>query len=291
MTVTDPNYFFNLINGVSGTTPDTPYGHELTFLRLIKQQTNAYTAVIRNAYNKASNLVAYPAGNSLADQLKIVSCLIKGGLKTPVYIVNHQGSFDTHANQVDSSDTTKGKHAELLTTLSDAVAAFQQDLNAMAISDRVAAMTFTEFGRRIKSNDSLGTDHGTSTPVFFFGASVKPAIIGTNPTIPDMVTSSDQVPMQHDFRAVYYSVLKDWFLLTDNQLLNVLPDPYTTLPIFKQLAALPVSLLSFNGKWVTDKVNLQWEVDQEACIDYYEVQRSDDGLSAAFFFYGLSAAF
>lgn len=279
MTLTDPNYFFNLINGVADTTPDTPYGHELTFLRLIKQQTNIYTSVIRDAYNKTTNLAAYPANNSLADQLKIVACLIKGGLKTPVYIVNHQGSFDTHANQVDSTDTTRGKHAELLATLATAVQAFQQDLNAMAVSDRVATMTLTEFGRRIKSNDSLGTDHGTSTPVFFFGASVNPAIIGTNPTIPDMVTSSDQVPMQHDFRAVYYSVMKDWFLLTDNQLLNVLPDPYITLPIFKPLAALPVTLLSFNGKWLTDKVNLQWEVDHETGIDYYEVQRSDDGLN------------
>jgi uncharacterized protein (DUF1501 family) len=280
MTVSNPNYFYNLINGVSGDVPNTPYGHELTFLRLIKQQTNAYTTVIRTAYNKSANAASYSSNNSLAEQLKIVARLIKGGLKTPVYVVNQQESFDTHAKQIeDITDTTKGKHATLLDTLSTAVTAFQQDLIGMGISDRVASMTFTEFGRRIKSNDSLGTDHGTSTPMFFFGTSVNPVIIGSNPTIPDKVTPSNQVPMQHDFRAVYYTVLKDWFMLTNNQLNNVLPDAYTTLPIFKQQVALPVKLLSFTGKWLEKKVALQWEVDQESGIDQYEVQRADDGIS------------
>jgi uncharacterized protein (DUF1501 family) len=278
VTVTDPNAFNNLVTGSSGTAPATPYGHELTFLRLIRQQTNAYTAVITNAYNATSNLVTYPAGNGLADQFKIIARLIKGGLKTPVYVVNHPDSFDTHATQVDILDATQGNHANMLGILSDAVSAFQQDLIAMGISDRVASMTFTEFGRRIKSNDSLGTDHGTGTPVFFFGTSLNPTIIGNNPTIPANATTDDQVTMQNDFRAVYYSVLKDWFELTADQLTSVLPDPYTTLPIFK-LTALPVKLLSFTGNWIANNVTLQWKVDQESGIDHYEVQRSDDGIN------------
>ncbi len=278
MIVNNPDYFYNLVNGVSGDAPGTPYGHELTFLRLIKQQTNIYTGIIRDAYNNAANLVTYPTGNSLGDQLKIVACLIKGGLKTPVYIVSHQGSFDTHANQADTSDTTTGKHADLLNTLSGAVSSFQQDLIAMGISDRVATMTSTEFGRRIKSNDSLGTDHGQASPVFFFGTNLNPVIIGDNPKLPDNATVSDQVPMQHDFRAVYYSVIKDWFALSDDQIASVLPDPYTSLPIFK-LAALPVSLLSFTGTWQNKAVNLIWQTDHESGVDHYEVQRSDDGVN------------
>jgi uncharacterized protein (DUF1501 family) len=276
VTVTDPDSFYNLVSGDVDAAPDTPYGHELTFLRLIRQQTNSYTGVISNAFNATANLVAYPDGNSLADQLKIIARLIKGGLKTPVYVVSHPSSFDTHATQVDPTDTTKGTHANLLGILSDAVSSFQQDLVAMNISDRVASMTFTEFGRRIKSNDSLGTDHGAGTPVFFFGTNLNPVIIGSNPQIPVNATSDDQVTMQNDFRAVYYSVLKDWFMLSDDQLISVLPDPYTTLPIFKQIA-LPVKLLSFTGNWIDSKVTLQWQVDQESGIDHYEVQRSDDG--------------
>jgi len=276
-TVTDPSSFYQMVEGEVDATPDNAYGHELTFLRLIKQKTNAYAAVISNAFAGGTNLAAYPDGNALADQLKIVARLIKGGLKTPVYVVNHPVSFDTHASQVDGSDTTKGNHANILATLSKAVGAFQQDLIAMNVSQRVAAMTFTEFGRRIKSNDSGGTDHGVGNPVFFFGTGVNPVIIGTNPQLPDFATVNDQVPMQYDFRAVYYSVLKEWFEMTDDQLQSVLFQPYTALPIFKQQVALPVTLLSFTGQWLTNKVSLQWEVDQESGIDYYEVQRSDDG--------------
>jgi uncharacterized protein (DUF1501 family) len=280
VTVTDPSSFYQLINGISGTVPATPYGHELTFVRLIKQQTNQYTSVIKNAFSETSgNTVSYPSDNTLADQLKIVSRLIKGGLKTPVYVVNHPGSFDTHANQVDITDTTKGAHANLLAILSEAVNAFQQDLINMQISDRVASMTLTEFGRRIKSNDSVGSDHGAATPIFFFGTRLNPVIIGNNPQIPDNITSSDQVNMQHDFRSVYYSVLKDWFQLSDAQITSVFPDSYISLPIFK-VVALPVKLLSFTGKWM-NTVGLKWEVDQESGIDYYEVQRSDDGTSFA----------
>ncbi len=279
VTVTDPSSFYQLINGVTSATPDTPYGHELTFVRLMKQQTSEYANIIKTAFGATSgNTVTYPSDNPLADQLKIVSRLIKGGLKTPVYVVNHPASFDTHANQVDPIDTTQGMHASILGSFSDAISAFQQDLINMQISDRVASMTLTEFGRRVKSNDSLGTDHGAATPVFFFGTNLNPTIIGNNPPIPDNTSVNDQVNMQHDVKAIYYSVLKDWFQLTDNQLYSVLPATYTTLPIFKQLV-LPVRLLSFTGKWAGSQVNLQWEIDQESGIDQYEVQRSDDGIN------------
>ena len=279
VTVTNPSTFYELINGVSGSVPDSPYGHELTFVRLIKQQTSEYTTVIKNAFNATSgNTVTYPSNNTLADQLQIVARLIKGGLKTPIYVVNHPNSFDTHASQVDTTDVTRGNHANMLAVLSDAVSAFQQDLINMQISDRVAAMTLTEFGRRIKSNDSLGSDHGAGTPMFFFGTNLNPVIIGTNPPIPNTVTVSDQVNMQHDIKAVYYTVLKDWFQLSDTDISTVFPDAYTVLPIFKQVA-LPVTLLSFTGNWVGKTVNLQWQTEHESGIDRYEVQRSDDGTS------------
>src|SRR5690606_39951276 len=66
--------------------------------------------------------IFYPeAGqNRLADQLKIVARLISGGLKTKIYVVNING-FDTHANQVESGDTSSGEHAQLLSDLSEAI--------------------------------------------------------------------------------------------------------------------------------------------------------------------------
>lgn len=275
VTVTNPNSFFNLVNGTSDPAPDTPYGHELTFLRLLKQQTNAYTAVIAAAYNSNTTLATYPTSNSLADQLKIVARLIKGGLKTPIYIVNHPNSFDTHSNQTNTADTTTGTHANLLSLLSKAISAFQQDLTLKGVDDRVVGMTFTEFGRRIKSNASGGTDHGTAIPMFFFGKNINPGLTGSSPVLPANATVNDQIPMQFDFRAVYYTILKDWFELSDTDLSAVLSQTYTTLPIFRQ-TALPVTLLSFKGNW-NDKVTLQWQVDQENNTSRYEIERSKDG--------------
>lgn len=277
VTVTSPGTFYELIDGVAGSVPDSPYGHELSFIRLIKQQTSEYTSVIKNAFNSTSgNTVSYPSNNSLGDQLRIVARLIKGGLKTPVYVVNHPDSFDTHASQVDLIDTTTGNHAKMLSVLSQAVAAFQQDLVNMQISDRVTSMTLTEFGRRIKSNDSLGSDHGAATPVFFFGTNLNPVVVGANPAIPNAVTVNDQVNMQNDIKAIYYTVLKDWFQLSDGDIASVFPDAYSILPIFRQVA-LPVNLLSFTGNWINKAVNLQWQTDHESGIDRYEIQRSDDG--------------
>ena len=120
--------FYNIVNGTVDPAPNTPAGHELKFIRYIKQQTEVYTNIIKNAAQKAQNKSPlWPTtGNRLADQLKIVSRLIAGGLKTPIYIVN-LGGFDTHSQQTDSSDPTKGNHANLLGFLSEAVNAFFDD--------------------------------------------------------------------------------------------------------------------------------------------------------------------
>ncbi|MFN8330180.1 MAG: DUF1501 domain-containing protein [Saprospiraceae bacterium] len=72
-------------------------------------------------------------------------------------------------------------------------------------------MTFSEFGRRIKANDSTGTDHGTAAPLFVFGSCIKGGMIGNNPTISDNVQNDEGVTVQIDFRSVYASILIDWF--------------------------------------------------------------------------------
>jgi hypothetical protein len=220
MSITDPTSFYQFVNGTVDTAPNTPAGHELTYVRLVAQQTQQYSGTIKAAADKATNLsTLYPTAgtNSLADQLKIVAQLIAGGLKTQVYMVS-LGGFDTHAGQTDASATENGTHANLMQKISQAVNAFQDDLKKLAIDDRVLGMTFSEFGRRIKSNDSLGTDHGAAAPLFIFGKNVKPGITGNNPIIPSSVTANDNVPMQVDFRSVYASILKYWFNVSDSEL-------------------------------------------------------------------------
>ena len=127
-----------------------------------------------------------------------------------VYVLNING-FDTHDSQVSGTSTTQGAHADLIKRLSDAINAFQDDLSLLGLEDRVAGMTFSEFGRQIASNASLGTDHGDAAPLFLFGTCLDFSIIGPNPVIEDTIVSQLGIPMQIDFRDIYASILRDWF--------------------------------------------------------------------------------
>ncbi|HPI55079.1 MAG TPA: DUF1501 domain-containing protein, partial [Chitinophagaceae bacterium] len=209
-TIADIDNFYNIVNGTVDPAPNTRGGNELTYVRYIIQQTQAYTSRIQSSALAGSNVATYPSNNNLADQLKIVAKLISGGLQTPVYIVTIDG-FDTHDTQVDSSDHRLGWHADLLTNLSNAIGAFQEDLELQNLDQNVVGLTFSEFGRRIISNGSHGTDHGEAAPMFVFGTQVNQSVIGTSPVLPAAATVYDSVPMQHDFRQIYSTILSDWF--------------------------------------------------------------------------------
>lgn len=238
MSVTDPNAFYELVNGVQTPAPATPAGELLTHVRTVKRQSNAYGQVIVDAFGKAANLAAYPEDNSLAAQLKIVARLIAGGLKTRIYLVSI-GGFDTHDSQVIPGNTTQGEHANLLRQVSDAIAAFQQDIEQLGVAQRVTGMTFSEFGRRIISNFSNGTDHGAAAPVFLFGSAVDGGILGDNPEIPANANAGSNLPMQYDFRSVYGTILRDWFCVSPDILQNILYRDYQTLPLFSAIDCLP----------------------------------------------------
>jgi uncharacterized protein (DUF1501 family) len=235
LAISDPNNFYNLINGIQDAAPNTPAGKELTYIRQVSQQTQQYGTVIKAAAAKVTKQGTYPTGNTLADQLKIVARLIAGGLKTRVYMVSI-GSFDTHATQVNAGATETGTHANLLQKTSDAVKAFMDDLKGLGASKRVMGMTFSEFGRRIKSNASAGTDHGAAAPLFLFGDYVQGGVLGTSPTISANVSVNDNIPMQYDFRSVYASCLQEWFCVSSNVLNNVMLNNFQALPIVKDTA-------------------------------------------------------
>ena len=235
ISVSDPTNFYNMINGIQDTVPNTPAGKELAYIRNTSIQTNLYAARIKDAANSiVQQSSAYPVEktNSLADQLKIVARLIAGGLKTKIYLVN-LGGFDTHNSQVDATNTSIGTHATLLGKVSVAINAFMEDLKFLNISNRVTGMTFSEFGRRIKSNLSNGSDHGAAAPLFVFGDNVISGILGTNPTIPASVTVNDNIPMQYDFRSVYASILEQWFGLNKTLLETVMLKNFQSLPLIK----------------------------------------------------------
>lgn len=208
--VNDPFDAFNLAEN-QGANDGTYFGSHMAYLNNLIVQANAYGSAINDAANAGNTLsTLYDDNNPLAVQFRYIAQMISGGLKTKVYILNVDG-FDTHDSQVVSGDTSQGAHANLLKRISDAVEAFQDDLALLGLEQRVAGMTFSEFGRQVASNYSYGTDHGDAAPMFLFGSCIDSGIIGPNPVIDSVIQDQKGVPMQIDFRDVYASILKDWF--------------------------------------------------------------------------------
>ncbi|WP_338869636.1 DUF1501 domain-containing protein [Spirosoma sp. SC4-14] len=233
LAISNPSNFYNLIEDKVEVASNTRWGEQLAYLEKVSQKTDQYAGVIKKAamkITKQSDKYPAPGKNQLADQLKIVARLVAGGLRTKVYLVSI-GSFDTHSKQAEADDTTTGTHAQLLRKVSEAVGAFMDDLTKLQVADRVVGMTFSEFGRRIKSNASGGTDHGTAAPVLYFGNSVKAGIIGTNPQLPTTITVNDNVAMQYDFRSVYATVLQQWLNFSSDQIRQILFGQYPLLPM------------------------------------------------------------
>ncbi len=232
----DPSNLSALATPINRTLPDSCFGDKMEFLVNSIIQTNSYNEVIEKANEKGTNLSSkYNDNSNLANKLKVVAKLIAGGLKTKVYVVDI-GGWDTHGDQVSEGDYRNGRHPLLLTELSDAITAFQDDLKQLGIEDKVLGMTYSEFGRQIKSNDSQGTDHGTAAPLMVFGTCVNSAIIGDNPEISPDTQQGEGVPMQFDFRSVYGSILVDWLGVAEQSVRDLLFTDFQHLPILNNCA-------------------------------------------------------
>lgn len=276
----NPAALINVATGTPGPAPVSDYGTELTFIRMMKDQSNAYTTRISASYAAQTTMSSmYPtSGNTLADQLKIVARLIGGGLSTPVYIVNHPDSFDSHVNQVNAGTPTVGYHANILAKLSVAISAFQDDITLMGKATKVTGMTFSEFGRRVIQNTSSGTDHGSGAPVIFFGAMLRGGVTGTSPILPTNPTSNTQVPMQFDFRQLYTTVMQKWLCMSDTESQTVLNGTFATVPIFNEVV-LPLDGIELYGNWAGEFANLEFNVFENDKYETFEIERSTNGLN------------
>lgn len=224
------------LGGVQGVIPADCYGDVLIYVNNTVAQTNAYAEAIRKAAAAGNNLSTKysAAGNTpLGTALKHVARLISGGLQTRLYIVQ-LGGFDTHDNQVVAGAPEMGKHSELLKELSDAIAAFQDDVELLGISGRVMGLTYSEFGRRIRSNAGLGSDHGTAAPHFLFGSCAKKQILGEAPVIDKQVGIEDGVPMQFDFRNMFGTLVHHWLGASVAEVSSLLLSSYAPLPIIRE---------------------------------------------------------
>lgn len=230
--VDNPDTFYELV-GVNYTgewddeLPDTRGGEELEFIRTIDRETFAYAQAIQAAAENGQNTVPYPQ-TSLGLQLEIVAKLISGGLATPLYLTSEFG-FDTHAQQA-------GAHANLMASVGQSINTFMADLGNQDLRDRVLVMTTSEFGRRVNENGGYGTDHGTAAPHFLIGETVNGGVYGGNPDLSSLDPNGNML-IQHDYRTVYGTILRDWFGASPAAAQDVLFGDYGTIPVLDPVAS------------------------------------------------------
>ncbi len=177
---------------------------------------------VRQASASYRTTVDYGIGGAFGGGLQRVAALIAAGMLTRVYYVTYPGNaFDTHVQQADG-------HSRLLMYTADAVRAFMQDLKRIGRASDVSVMMFTEFGRRVEENGSLGTDHGTATPMFVFGPGLKPGFHGRPPSLTDL--DDGTLKMTTDFRRVYATMIREWLGCQDAD--TVLKGTFEPLGLF-----------------------------------------------------------
>jgi uncharacterized protein (DUF1501 family) len=145
--------------------------------------------------------VTYPANTDFNNRLASLAEMIATGMPLQCVAIDAPGAYDTHANQdVNLPKTIK--------PVADALLAFQRDLEARGVADRVVTLIWSEFGRRVKQNNT-GTDHGAAGLGMLMGTRVKGTMIGEFPGLSSL-DSMGNLKATSDFRALYSSLLESW---------------------------------------------------------------------------------
>ena len=161
--------------------------------------------------DKYSSIIEYP-NSAFARNMKTIAQIIAADLDVMVFYTRI-GGFDTHANQVVAGNSLQGIHANLLDDVSQSIKAFYDDMVEMGRDKDVVVFTWSEFGRRLHDNGSLGTDHGTANEMFVIGdpANVQSGYAGIYPSLaPDALDQTGDMVYTIDFRSVYSHLISSW---------------------------------------------------------------------------------
>ncbi|AOJ70782.1 MULTISPECIES: DUF1501 domain-containing protein [Burkholderia] len=130
--------------------------------------------------------------------------------------------FDTHQNQ-------PGQQAGLLKQLAEGLVAMRSALTELGRWNDTLVMTYAEFGRRARENQSNGTDHGTAAPHFVMGGRVRGGLYGAPPALARL-DGNGNLPVAVDFRQLYATVLGPWWGLDAT---SVLEQRFEPLPLLR----------------------------------------------------------
>lgn len=172
-----------------------PLGHGARAALAAVKDFDPVRAVSENPANGAS----YP-DDDLGRALLAAARIIKGNVGTDVIAVDHDGDWDQHTGL---GTLEWGRMLRSADSLASNLAAFFKDLGSYG--DKVTVVTISEFGRRVKENDSTGLDHGHGNVMFVLGAGVKGGYHGTMPALANSLDAD--VPVTTDYRSVLSEVI------------------------------------------------------------------------------------
>ena len=149
--------------------------------------------------------VPYPdSDDGFPKRLAGLAAMLGAGLPLHCVALTAPGSYDTHTNEASAL-------SDGLQLTSDSLLAFQRDLEARGLADRVLVHVWTEFGRRAEENGDAGTDHGAAGTGFLIGSRVTGTMVGEFPGLKTGLDSDGNLVETADFRGVYAALLEQWF--------------------------------------------------------------------------------
>lgn len=153
---------------------------------------------LSGSYEFRTAFPAGPFGNAVKTACQAVAD--RGGVAVVKLSLN---GFDTHSNQ-------PGTQERLLKDLAEGLAALRTAMVELGRWNTTLILTYAEFGRRPKENQSNGTDHGTANAHFMLGGRVRGGLMGAAPRL-DRLDGAGNVAFGVDFRSVYATVLERWW--------------------------------------------------------------------------------
>jgi len=156
-------------------------------------------------FQSYSSPVKYPTSDDpFPTRLAALAAMLAAGLPLHCVALTAPGSYDTHTDEATAL-------SDGLQLTSDALLAFQRDLEARGLANRVLVHVWTEFGRRAEENGDGGTDHGAAGTGFLIGSRVTGKMVGEFPGLKSGLDQDGNLVETADFRAVYASLLEQWF--------------------------------------------------------------------------------
>ena len=160
--------------------------------------------VMQAAANIGANAVLrteFP-NHAFGNALKTAAQVVASKAGVAVVKVSHNG-YDTHGGQ-------QGTQQRLLKELAEGLVAMRAAMQELGRWDNTLMMTYCEFGRRPRENQSGGTDHGTANAHFVSGGRVRGGFYGLPPAL-TRLDGNGNLPFAVDFRDLYATALGRWW--------------------------------------------------------------------------------